>query len=418
MQKLDYLQDEELFPLEEEEDDEPPQVNAPLPPQMRRVFGLDQPTRAPGVPFEVQQAADKNKAYADEFGRRPEKPAPKWWQKLGAAGVAFGAGYANAGGRTRPIDARGATEEILAPGYGRKLDEWKGRVQKAGVERDVANANRDAWWKNRKSESDIAQSEAQAEQARQHGKYWENRAEMEQNQWKVNARGQLYNTVTGEIKNPAPTLAERIKEAKDAGLDADEAKVYATGGKLGEPKPSKNPTNPQEVLLNPGQYTPDQVKKAQEIFNAQHREPRDPNAPRPMTPSLKAAIENRKNQALAEAEAKARLRVKGDPAKGTLPEPADEVYAELEGEKQRIQNAYEGEIGAATGDDPGHFSYPAPTPKPAAPKPSTGGRGPRPETAQASPPAAVLDGLTPGEHTFRNGQVWRKNADGSTTRVK
>jgi hypothetical protein len=104
-----------------------------------------------------------------------------------------------------------------------------------------------------------------------------------------------------------------------------------------------------------------------------------------MTAGQKSAIETRKNGLLMKAEARAQSRVKGDPVKGIEPEPSEVVFAELEEEKQRIQNAYEGEIAAATGGDPGHFEYPEPAPKPPTPKPSTGGRGPQAPAAPSYP---------------------------------
>lgn len=39
-------------------------------------------------------------------------------------------------------------------------------------------------------------------------------------------------------------------------------------------------------------------------------------------------------------------------------------------------------------------------------------------TPPGRPPQHIVDGLPPGEHTFRNGQTWRKGADGSMTFVR
>jgi hypothetical protein len=407
-----YLEEEnELLPLDEAEI---PLGGRPAPPQvpaeLRRILGGA--ARPSGDPYEVAEASRKGDAYVEAVKGKPERPQAKWWQKLAAAGLGAAAGYSNASERGRPIDVSGATEEILAPGYGRKLEDWKGKVQAAGVERDTANANRDAWWKNRKNEADISQSEAQAEQARQHGAYWANKADDERNQWKVDSKGNMYNTVTGERKNLPPTMAEKqaeLQNMKDADgnplFSTEDVKVLLSGGKLGEPKPEK-PRNLVNVAPGHTVYDPETGKP---VFSAPDRPDKDG---RPMTRGQSAMIERRKNDLLMKAEAKARQRVKGDPVKGIEPEPSDAVYAELEEEKQRIQNAYEGEIAAATGGDPGHFEYPEPAaPKPA--QPSTGGRGPKPPaTAQSKPPQDVLDRLEPGEHTFRNGQTIRKHPDG------
>lgn len=410
MAKLSYLQDEDerLYPLDEEEDEDglPRQGTLPqsVPPQLRRVIGLDQPTHPPGNPAEVQRAIDADARVVDTIKAKPERAPAKWWQKLAAAGLGAAAGYSNASGRGRPIDVSGATQEILAPGYKRKLDDWRGKVNEAGAEREVANQGRDAWWKNRKMQSEEDLQAAQADLARKHGDYWENRSEMEQNQWKVNSKGQLYNTVTGEIKNPAPTLKDRMKEAQEAGLSEEEAKVYAIGGKLGEPKPerTRNPINvaPGHTVIDPDTGKP--------IYTAPGRPDREPGD-RSMTPGQKAMIERRKNDALMKGERMAKLRVKGDPVKGIEPEDPASVYAEWEEEKQRIQNAYEGEIAAATGGDPGHFDYPEQAPKAKAEPPkSTGGRGgPKPTAQAANNPqeGTVIRNPKTGERmVLKNGQ--------------
>jgi hypothetical protein len=63
---------------------------------------------------------------------RPPEPQPKWWQRLAAGAVGGLAGYANSSGRMRhPIDVSGATQEILAPGHRRRLQDWMGQVETA-----------------------------------------------------------------------------------------------------------------------------------------------------------------------------------------------------------------------------------------------------------------------------------------------
>jgi hypothetical protein len=61
---------------------------------------------------------------------RPQRTKPKWWQSLGAAALGGAAGWSNAAGRTRkPIEVDESVDEILNPGYARKLTDWTSRVK-------------------------------------------------------------------------------------------------------------------------------------------------------------------------------------------------------------------------------------------------------------------------------------------------
>ncbi len=65
------------------------------------------------------------------LAQRPVETAPKWWQRLAAAGAGFAGGWTNAAGRTRPLDIATAQENILHPGFKNKLEEWQSRVAPA-----------------------------------------------------------------------------------------------------------------------------------------------------------------------------------------------------------------------------------------------------------------------------------------------
>ena len=92
---------------------------------------------------------------------------------------------------------------------------------------------------------------------------------------------------------------------------------------------------------------------------------REPQAPRPTSAQFKT-VEDSKNDRLIQAETRAKRQIEDG-------EPEEQVYGDLETEKQRIQQMYEGEVGSL-GGSPQHFRYPpkpAPTPKPVAAKPLT-----------------------------------------------
>jgi hypothetical protein len=69
-----------------------------------------------------------------------------------------------------------------------------------------------------------------------------------------------------------------------------------------------------------------------------------------------------------------------------------------------------------------HAPTAAPTPAPTpAPKPAAAPAANRPASAAstARPPQAALDAIPPGQTaTFRNGQVWTKNAAGQVTQIQ
>jgi hypothetical protein len=58
------------------------------------------------------------------------------WQKLGAAALGGAAGYVNAGGRTRPIDASAGEDAILHPGYAGQMKNYE--TQRANLMNQLA----------------------------------------------------------------------------------------------------------------------------------------------------------------------------------------------------------------------------------------------------------------------------------------
>lgn len=102
-------------------------VPPPSVPQSRQRSVIDSQY---GIPDALQKAFTPQSA--TNPGGYPVRPAPKWWEKLAAAGVGGLAGWSNAASRTRnPIDIAKSTEAILYPGYDSKLAQWQSRVMPA-----------------------------------------------------------------------------------------------------------------------------------------------------------------------------------------------------------------------------------------------------------------------------------------------
>ncbi len=153
-------------------------------------------------------------------GQRPVNPAPKWYQRLGAAAAGGAAGYVNAAGRAR-VDAGPAIEGILAPGHKRRLADWQGQVETA----DAA-----------------VQGEQQKAAAEERAQMIAAEGELRKRQM-VTAEAQLARANRAEQppapKPPPPTFQDRFNEAKAAGASDEESRVYASGGHLAVTPPAK-----------------------------------------------------------------------------------------------------------------------------------------------------------------------------------
>jgi hypothetical protein len=97
-----------------------------------------------------------------------------------------------------------------------------------------------------------------------------------------------------------------------------------------------------------------------------------------------------------------------------------QAAADLKQEYQAAQNEYESGISTLTGNDVPHNDWAdrmtagGAAPASAAPaQPAQRTAAPGGGAGRPAPPEAVTKGLAPGTHTFGNGQIWRKNADGS-----
>lgn len=152
----------------------------------------------------------------------PQLTKPKWYQRLGGAAVGFGAGWSNAASRTKhPIDIAAAEHNILHPGYDDEVAQWQAHAMPEEKIAGLEGSRQQAWWKNQ-------ELQARADMEKQHGAYWAHRAQVEQNQWKIDPKsGVIYNTITGERSARPETAQDRFDVAIALGSTKDEARRYA-----------------------------------------------------------------------------------------------------------------------------------------------------------------------------------------------
>ena len=154
----------------------------------------------------------------------PQMKEPKWWQRALAIGAGGAAGFANAMGKRAPaIDVGSMGENILHPGYGEQMAEWKQRVAPLQAAAQIAQNQQQLG------------SQQQLNQA--HAAYWLNRAQMETNRFKVDPKThQVFDSYTGEIKTGAPTAKDLYDEAIAIGASPERAQAHALGMKEVVPK--------------------------------------------------------------------------------------------------------------------------------------------------------------------------------------
>lgn len=303
----------------------------------------------------------------------PPAPNPKWWQKALAGAAGGFIGYANAGGRIRPVDPSGVIQAIEAPGWGRKLGDYQRQQQAAAQAAQISGSEAEALGNVASLEASTEEKSARAESERQRGAYWEQKSLQEKNRYKVDPKtGAIYDTQTGEIKTPPRSLEQQMKDRRDAlvemGQDPNtpENQQYVREGKsTPRTEGAHHNATPDDVLLHPEEYSPEIVKRAENMDQRRHpgrQESIGNGRAATATPAQSIKIERDKRTALTAAEAKAKQRI----AEGEDPQA---VYADLENIKQGIQDTYEAEIEAGGGSTQ-HVEYgkKKPTQKPVASK--------------------------------------------------
>lgn len=386
-----------------------------------------------------QRAVDYQNAMQTEAALAAERPVlnkPKWWERAGAAALGAGAGWSNAASRTKqPIDIEAAGDNILHPGYQSKLAQWQSRMVPAQEQVKILGEQVGAQRAADVAESQIEQRRAQAEAERKRGLYWDQLGnarmvevtpELSEASGGIFKPGQqvpaatateLARIAAGKYEKPEKTIAVTDTElAKRIGVKVGTLVPYSLyqAGVNAANRPERN-LNPSDVLLHPKDFTPDQVKKAQEMFDKEHRAAVDPNIPKPMTNAQKVQIESRKNNRLNMLDRKTKTAIALDP------EREAELRAAQEDQKQEIQDQYENEITAITGSSPGHFDYTSDAPVRTTKTAATGGAGRGPSSASTQVetiPEAARKQLKPGVvKIFGNGQEWTLE-NGKPKRVK
>lgn len=181
---------------------------------------------------------------------------------------------------------------------------------------------------------------------------------------------------------PTDRAAEipEIEKALGHPLDKDQKDHFVLHGEVPEKAPAKEDLDPEHVILGSIPNGPQRVAKAQEIENLKHREPKDPNAEKPMSQSTIRAINDKKSKGLSETEDwyqkeyANRVKPLYDAVALNKPLPGMDVNAsraarqkaakdadaqlqeELTKKKQSVQDSYENDI-SAQGKGAQHVDY-------------------------------------------------------------
>lgn len=262
------------------------------PPDLPSVAAAPAPSLPPGpmpVDKNVQDALARRNAV---FGNKPVAKDPKWWQRALAGAAGFGAGYYNAEGKAGHIDPSAAIDAALGgPGNRKREDAWKHNVQTAELGLQGAQGEREAWFKKNKEEADqrlqqaqethlgaqtdMAKATAEATRAGTKDRYLkvgDGVFDKKLGKW---AQPPVNKNETIEV-NPewakknlpmlVPDPEDGVYRVPVKGLDSILSNVTK---KTVEPRIS----NPQEVLLNPDKFTPEQVAESKRMFGEMHRPP-------------------------------------------------------------------------------------------------------------------------------------------------
>lgn len=321
----------------------------------------------------------------------PQLTKPKWYQRLGGAAAGFGAGWSNAASRTKhPIDIPAMEHNILHPGYDDEVAQWQAHAFPEEKIAGLEGSRQGAWWKNQEMQSRTIRDQAYADYMKGAGR-----------NGMVEVTDAIEKATNGQLKtgDRVPyTLVSHAMDIAGGKYAANQLQpVYSKeiadilGVPVRTPQPVRmideairqitalnRPTahhnaSPEDVLLNPGDHTPEELRTAQAILDQRHPEKEPGRGTRGQFNSIQA----RKNSRLLAAENGAKARL----AAGK--EDASTIYADLNRTKQQIQDSYESEISVA-GGEPEHYDYPdATAPRANGPQ----GAGPAKTTPPPKPPA-------------------------------
>lgn len=185
-------------------------------------------------PYDQVAEAYRRKAAYESSRPKVGDHKPNKWQRLAAAAANFGAGYVNAGGRTR-VD-QGAmnslNDSLLRPGYTRAMQEWKDRG--AGVDAQVEGARAQAQIESAQQRMETEQKRADAYAKSQEAIAAERRARMNRPQPRyINSAKGMFDNEAGKYVDgpPGPGKVPETPAEKTARLrkEAEEVMGYKPG---------------------------------------------------------------------------------------------------------------------------------------------------------------------------------------------
>lgn len=423
-QRIPFLSNSQGNDDDEEDGPQPFGQSAPAPvappgtppqtivsPQMQQIIGRGMPSQPPGTPPVVENAEKARQALAAAQGDVPIPPKPKWWQRLGAGAVGAMAGISNASGhRGVNIDPTAAEQGIMgAPQFQRQVAQHQAAVTGAQANATAAQQAEQEWWKNRQLNNEEELKRAEAERATKQGQYYEGRNAASEARGRETANERLEAVILKPWGNdwqmqsadaPIPPGMEAMKSLTQPGMVLvhppsmvpmpPELVKYAPGRRAGEMvpygvkkaaevtaskdvlqqnKPVREPAiNPEAVMLNPSDYTPQQVAQAKQMFAAKHREPAGDRV-KPANPAQLSAVAGQTKRAYAIAEQENLKRIaaiNGPNAKQPIgpngqpivdpkevarirQEQIQASYEELNKAKQQIEDGYKERVGTLTG---------------------------------------------------------------------
>lgn len=202
----------------------------------------------------------------------PVQQKPKWWQNLAAGAAGAAAGYENATGRTRPIDANKLADTVRNPGYSIAMERTQSQLAPVEAQLETQGNQNQAWWKNQAAGSEAQYKQAEAQRAQAQAKYFQDRSG---NQWKADPKtGELFNTTTGQRIPKSTSPDDLYKHVLDlTGGDKDAALQIAYPAYKPTKEPATRNLNAGDILLHPQDFAPAQVNEAKRQFDREHRAP-------------------------------------------------------------------------------------------------------------------------------------------------
>jgi hypothetical protein len=313
---------------------------------------LPEPARLPS--WNRQQLNASMDDYEKHVGAMPRGDDKQYQggtlSKILAAAVGGASGYLNAGGKMRidPQQTGQTVDNLLRPGYARAREAWED--EDAALRTKIGLSEKQLQLDNR----DLA-TEADMQRARA-----ADRTARANEEWR-----------RSQAAAAAAPKRQALMNLGAQGVFDPELQRIIPG--------TAAPEKPEVAQITP--YQMEQLALDARRIRVAER-PEAPPRGATATPAQSRVVESTKQSRLMDAEQGYRARIANSPT------DAAAALADLNNEKQQIQNAYEAEI-AAQGGSPDHFEYGA-TPPAVAPPASATVRVMRPDGVSGTIPRANL----------------------------